>query len=98
VKTILSRLPVSVANRRPSLDSNDAQLQAMRQTDALSGSQKNRGCEAVAGKGEQALIVGAAAGINITRLLCEVLEVIKPSGAKSDAYERELRPFWHLVR
>lgn len=29
-------------------------------------------------------------------MLCEILEVIKPSGAKNARYEHEARPFWHL--
>lgn len=35
----------------------------------------------------------------MTRMLCEVLEVIKPSGQRGDACRLgEERPFWHLLR
>ena len=40
----------------------------------------------------------APSGINITRALCELLEVIKPSGLKNDSYQQQIRPYWHLLQ
>lgn len=44
------------------------------------------------------MLVPVSTGINLTRLLCEVLEVIHPGGRNSDSYEREQRPFWHTLQ